>query len=104
MSGRPQGQGDSSLWLVSVFENYGPVNPDHIHRVCGWAAMVEAVRLEIEQCRRHGDEPAKAEAAHLLAWLGHHYRTRDYSLRLTSFHVGRDAIAVQLCAIAGDTA
>lgn len=92
---------DASTWLVSVFENYGTANPDRVHRVSGWNAMVEAVRLEIVQCGQRGDESAKALATYLLAWLDRHYHVRDYSMKLDSFYVGSDVVCVQLCEPSG---
>lgn len=88
---------DASQWIVSVFESYGTANPDRVHRVSGWNAMVQAVRLEIEQCGQRGDESAQDMATYLLAWIDHHYRMRDYSLKRDSFYVGSDVVCVQLC-------
>lgn len=47
-----------------MFENYGSVNSDRVHRVSGWRAMVE-----IDRRGQEADEDAQAEAARLLAWL-----------------------------------
>lgn len=96
MSGRTQSGTDASPWQVYVCENYGPVNPARVSHVAGWDAMVSAVRREIEHCGQSGDQAAKTDAADLLDWLDSHYRTRDYSLRVTFFHVGRDTVCVLL--------
>lgn len=96
MSERSQADGDISPWQVYVCEGGGPVSPARVFHVAGWSAMVEVVRKEIEQCGRHGNESAKTDAADLLDWLDSHFQTRDYSLRLTFFHVGHDAVCVLL--------
>jgi hypothetical protein len=49
---------------------------------------------------RNGQD-AKTDAADLLDWLDGHFRTRDHSLRLTFFHVGRDAVCVQVRGLVG---
>ena len=104
MSGRSQAGTDSSLWQVYVCEAGGPVNPARVFHVAGWNAMVGVVRREIEQCGQHGDTAAKTDAADLLDWLESNYQTRDYSLRLTFFHVGHDAVCVLLRERAGGAA
>jgi hypothetical protein len=96
MSEQPNTGTDASPWQVYVCENYGPVNPARVWRVVGWDAMVAAVRREIERCGKSGDQGAETDAASLLDWLDRSFRARDYSLRLTFFHVGRDSVCVQL--------